>query len=39
MPFIEREVDHQPAFGDGLAGDVVAAAADRDLEAGLLEQR
>ena len=29
----EREVDHQPPVRDRLAGDVVAAAADRDLEA------
>jgi hypothetical protein len=28
----EGEVDHQPAVGDRLAGDVVAAAADRDLQ-------
>jgi hypothetical protein len=28
----EREVDHQAAVGDGTAGDVVAAAADADLE-------
>src|SRR5439155_329378 len=26
------EVDHQPPVGYGFAGDVVAAAADRDLE-------
>jgi hypothetical protein len=31
MPFI-REVDHQAAVGDRLAGDVLAAATDRDLE-------
>ena len=28
----EREVDHQPALGDRPAGDVVATAADRDLD-------
>ena len=28
-----REVDHQPAVGDGGAGDVVPAAADRELPA------
>jgi hypothetical protein len=28
----QGEVDHQPAVGDGLAGDVVTSAADRDLE-------
>jgi hypothetical protein len=31
----EREIDHQPAVGDRLAGDVVSAAADRDLEPGI----
>src|SRR5205823_6639627 len=30
-----RQVDHQAALGDGLAGDVVAAAPDRHLAAGL----
>ena len=30
-----REVDHQPAFGHGLAGDVVPAAAHGDLEVSL----
>jgi hypothetical protein len=32
---MRREVDHQAPVGDGAAGDVVAAAADGDLEAGL----
>ena len=31
-PFHPRQVDHQPAVGDRLAGDVVPAAPDRDLE-------
>ena len=29
------EVDHEPAVGDGEAGDVVAAAADADLQVAL----
>jgi hypothetical protein len=31
-PFHRRQVDHEAAIGDGLAGDVVATAADGHLE-------
>ena len=31
----QRQVDHQPAVGDGSAGDVVAATAHRDLQAAV----
>ena len=34
-PTHQRQVDHQPAVGDRPAGDVVAAAADRDLQAAV----
>ena len=34
-----REVDHDSAVADGLAGDVVAAATDRDLELPLVGER
>ena len=34
-PAHQREVDHQPALGDRTSGDVVATAADGDLEPGV----
>ena len=33
------QVDHHAAVGDGAAGDVVPAAADRDVEPGVARQR
>ena len=38
MPFMSRQVEHDPALADAVAGAAVPAAADRQFEAGLARE-